>query len=307
MIDFLKALEVPGKGFKSYADFLKSFSRQTTNQSGKRYNTLVVAKPDGKTLSLRPFYNEAERYYRAVHKRFDYPSAAPHATQAWPDYIEWIDALVTYRSTELEKLRNRVNLFVLNTLKSQEFDLTSVQIEPPLFRLLLDGFDMTAQTGEATGASLQGITFGFLRADNPHLQIEIDKVRTGSKRLQRIGDVDAWEGARLALSAEAKQFEIKATDVPDFEGFANATGKRGALGMIVASSFQEGVREQIEALGLVTLDIDGLLRIVQLWDPVKQRTAVQSFIYYARHVEKNSSLSQRIDEFLKKAASGWKP
>jgi len=46
------------------------------------------------------------------------------------------------------------------------------------------------------------MVFGFLRADNPHLQIEIDKVRTGSKRLQRVGDIDGWEGARLAISAE---------------------------------------------------------------------------------------------------------
>jgi hypothetical protein len=100
-------------------------------------------------------------------------------------HIGWIDALVTCTSAELATLRKRVNQFVLNTLKSQEFDPTSVEVEPPLFRLLLDGFDMTAQKGEPTGASLQGIAFGFLRADNPHLQIEIDKVRTGSKRLQR--------------------------------------------------------------------------------------------------------------------------
>jgi hypothetical protein len=33
---------------------------------------------------LRPFYNEAERYFRAEKKRFDYPSCAPHATQAGP-------------------------------------------------------------------------------------------------------------------------------------------------------------------------------------------------------------------------------
>ena len=34
----------------------------------------------------------------------------------------------------------------------------------------------------------------------------------------------------------------KATDVPDFEAFANATGKRGALGLIMATGFQENVR-----------------------------------------------------------------
>ena len=305
IIDFLIALDVPTKGITSYNAFLKVFPRQTANASGKRYNTLVVMKPDGKTLSLRGFYNEAERFYRAEHKRFDYPSAAPHATQAWPDYLGWIDSLVTFKPPQLVALRKRVNQFVLDTLKSQEFDPTSVEIEPPLFRLLLDGFDMTAQKGEPTGASLQGIAFGFLRADNPHLQIEIDKVRTGSKRLQRIGDVDGWEGARLAISAEAKQFEIKPTDVSDFEAFANATGKRGALGVVVATGFQENVRTEIEALGLITLDVDDMLRIAQLWDPIKQRTAVQSFVYYARHVEKNSSLAGRIEEFLTKAASDW--
>ena len=305
MIDFLVTLKVPGKGLASYNDFLKKFPRQTTNASGKRYNTLVVQKPDGKTLSLRGFYNDAERFYRAEHKRFDYPSAAPHATQAWPDYVAWINVLVTFTPKQLETLRQRVNQFVLDTLKSQDFDPTSVEVEPPLFRLLLDGFEMTAHKGEPTGASLQGITFGFLRADNPHLQIEIDKVRTGSKRLQRIGDVDGWEGARLAISAEAKQFEIKVTDVSDFEGFANATGKRGALGVVIAIGFQEGVRAALEALGLITLDTDDMLRIVQLWDPIKQRTAVQSFVYYARHVEKNSSLSERIEHFLDKASADW--
>jgi hypothetical protein len=130
-------------------------------------------------------------------------------------------------------------------------------------------------------------------------------VRTGSKRLQRIGDVDGWEGARLAISAEAKQYEIKAADVSDFEAFANAIGKRGALGLVIASGFQEGARTAIEALGLITLDIDDMLRIVQLWDPIKQRTAVQSFVYYARHVEKNFSLAQRIEDFLSNTSAEW--
>lgn len=202
-------------------------------------------------------------------------------------------------------MRARVNQFVLDTLKSQAFDPASIEVEPPLFRLLLDGFEMTAHKSEPTGASFQGIVFGFLRADNPHLQIEIDKVRTGSKRLQRVGDVDGWEGGRLAISAEVKQFELKGTDVPDLESFANATGQRGALGVIAALAFQEGVRQTLEGLGLIPLDVDDMLRIVELWDPIKQRIAVQSFLYYAKHVEKNSSLSGRIEGFLTAAAADW--
>jgi hypothetical protein len=305
LIDFITALDAPGKGYTSFNDLLKAFPRQTTTNSGNRANTLIVMKPDGKTLSLRPFYNAAEQYFRAEKKRFDYPSAAPHATQAWPDYIGWIDALVTFDAKELATLKGRVNQFVLDTLASQEFDPTSIEMEPPLFRLILEGFEMTAQKGEPTGASFQGIVFGFLRADNPHLQIEIDKVRTGSKRLQRIGDVDGWEGGRLAISAEVKQFELKLSDVPDLESFANATGRRGALGVIAALGFEEGVREALEAIGAIPLDRADMLRIVELWDPLKQRTAVSSLLYYAKHVEKNSSLAGRLEAFLTVAARDW--
>jgi hypothetical protein len=166
---------------------------------------------------------------------------------------------------------------------------------------------MTARKGEPTGAAFQGIVFGFLRADNPHLQIEIDKVRTGSKRLQRIGDIDGWEGARLAISAEVKQLALKLDDVPDLEGFANETGRRAAIGLLVALEFEEGAREAIEALGVKPLDVDEMLAIVALWDPLKQRTAVNSLVYYARHVEKNSSLAGRIEAFLKEAAEQATP
>lgn len=305
-IDFLKALEVPRKGLSSFDDFLKHYPRQVTTASGARANTLIVQVTDDKTLSLRRFYNEIERYYRAEMKRFDYPSAAPHATQAWNDYIEWINALITFDENQLDALRHRVNEFVLKTLPSQEFDPASVELEPPLFRLLLENFDMAARPGEPTGAPFQGIVFGFLRADNPHLQIEIDKVRTGSKRLQRIGDVDGWEGGRLAISAEVKQFIIKQDNVADMEGFANATGRRGSLGVVAALGFEDGVRQALETSGLIPLDTTDLLRIVELWDPLKQRTAVSSLLYYAKHVEKNSSLASRIETFLIEASAEWR-
>lgn len=301
-IDLFKRLDVPGLGASDLEDVFNTYPRQAFRAPGKHANTLIVALPDGGTLSLRPFYNAVERFFRAEHKRFDYPSCAPHATQAWQDYRAWLDALVTFSEAELDTLRERVSAYVLETLASQAFDPSSVSVEPPLFRLLLEGFEMTARKGEPTGAAFQGIVFGFLRADNPHLQIEIDKVRTGSKRLQRVGDVDGWEGARLAISAEVKQYIYPMDGVPDLEGFANETGQRGAIGLMVALGFEEGVREAIEALGIKPVDIDDLLNVVELWDPLKQRTATNSLVYYARHVEKNSSLAERIDTFLKEAA-----
>lgn len=305
-IDFLTKLEVHTYSFSSFGEFLGTFTRQTVTAGGQRANTLIVKKPDGKTLSLRGFYNAAERYYRADHKRFDYPSAAPHATQAWDQYANWLDALVSFPPNELVSLKDRVNQFVLDTLVSQEFDPATIELEPPLFRLILDKFDMTAKRGEPTGASFQGIVFGFLRADNPHLQIEVDKVRVGSKRLQRVGDVDGWEGARLAISAEVKQYSLNVDDTRDLGSFANATGQRGAVGVVAALGFGDGARDAIEALSLIPLDRAGMKRIVELWDPIKQRTAVSSLLYYVRHVEKNSSLISRLDRFVEDARDEWK-
>ena len=296
-VDFYTDLDVPDAEMSSLADVLRQFPRQVTTAAGARANTLIVARPDGSTESLRPFYNAAERFFRAEHKRFDYPSCAPHATQAWADYTGWLDALAGYSAAELAELRQRVTGYVLDTLKSQAFDPASVAAEPPLFRAVLEGFDVTARKGEPTGAAFQGIAFGFLRADNPHLQVEIDKVRTGSKRLQRVGDIDCWEGARLAITAEVKQYAVKVDHVSDFEAFANEAGRRGALGIVAALGF-EGSRAPLEGMGLKTLDTADMLRIVELWDPLKQRTAVQSLVYYARHVEKNSTFAERVDAFL---------
>lgn len=302
-IDLYLDLEIPGAGVKGLDALLARFPRQATTAGGKRANTLIVARPDGSTISLRPYYNAIERFFRAEHQRFDYPSCAPHATQAWADYQPWLDALTTYSALQLRALRQRVAQYVLDTLKSQAFDPASVDVSPPQFRLLLDEFDMTAKTGEPTGAAFQGMVFGFLRADNPHLQVEIDKVRTGSKRLQRVGDIDGWEGERLAITAEVKQRELKIADVDDLAGFANACGRRGALGLVFALAFQGNARQVIDASGLKTLDVADMLRIVELWDPLKQRTAVASLVYYARHVEKNAALTDRIKGFLAAVAT----
>ncbi len=72
-----------------------------------------------------------------------------------------------------------------------------------------------------------------------------------------------------------------------------------------ALGFAEGVRKRLDDLGLLPLDTDDMLRTVALWDPIKQRTAVASIIYYAHHVEKNSALGKRIETFLEQAAQEW--
>ncbi|OIQ50959.1 hypothetical protein BerOc1_02904 [Pseudodesulfovibrio hydrargyri] len=297
-IDLFLHLEIHKIDANSLDELFKTFPQVTELKGGRRANTLIVEKEDGTQVSVRKFYDEIERFFLADKKRFDYPKCAPHATQAWGDYVGWLNSLARFDEKELTDLRKQIVDYVLGVLKSHAFDPASISLEPPVFKILLTQFDFSARKGEPTGAGYQGVVFGFLRADNPHLQIEIEKVRTGSKRLQRIGDIDGWEGKRLAISAEVKHFHVQESDIPDFASFANEVTVRGAIGMIVALGFEKEAEDQIIEMGLFPLDIRGMLTIVNLWDPLKQRTAMSSFEYYANHVEKNASLSERIKNFL---------
>lgn len=297
MIDLLLELGLPRKDVKSYEELVRVFPKRDRTSSGNPANTLILSV-GSRTRSLRPFYNAAERDFRAIHKRFDYPVCAPHATQAWVDYVSWIDRLCRASGEELASLRTDVVDFVLENLPSQEFVPGSIDLEPPVFRAVLEEFDFGVHPKEPSGAAFQGAVFGFIRADNPHLQVEIDKVRAGSRRLHRVGDVDGWDGERLAVTAEVKFRPLGPADLDSLSSFANQANQRGAIGLVVASTVLTGAAEAFADSGLKLLDTGDLVRFVDLWDPAKQNIAVESMLYYLVHVEKNSALRSRFIDFV---------
>lgn len=297
-IDFLNGIGALGRNLKSYEEFLKAYPRRETTVGGGRANTLIVQLPDGTSKSIRSFYDRVQELVRSVHHRLDFPSAAPHATQAWPDYTRWIGGMVTAKKADVLLLRESIMAFVLETLPSHELDEASMTKEPPVFLLLLRNFDLGVHKGEPTGAAFQGAVFAYLRADAPHLQVEVRKVRTGSKRVGGIGDIDAWDGDRLILSAEAKHTLFTAADVSSLEGFTNAITKRKAIGLVVAEAFTDDAKQRFTDKGLHALSRADLINLVAIWDPMKQRIAAQSYLYYASHVEQNAALTSRVKAFI---------
>ena len=97
------------------------------------------------------------------------------------------------------------------------------------------------------------------------------------------------------MSAEVKQYVISQCDTADLAHFANEIGRRAALGVVVALGFDSGVRESLKEIGLNSLDLRDMRRTVSLWHPLKQRAAISGLVYYARHVEKNTRLANRIE------------
>jgi hypothetical protein len=159
--------------------------------------------------------------------------------------------------------------------------------------------------GETTGAAFQAAIFGYIRADAPHLQVEARKVRAGSARTAGIGDIDAWEGDQLVISAEVKAFIVDPTIAQEVDYFSSEVQQRGALGMVVAEDFREGTREALEALGIIPVSRRDLVRIVSLWDPLKQRAALNAFQFVVVHREQNGPLIRRVEAFLQDV--GYRP
>lgn len=292
--DFLIELGSPSKGYSSLSALFADFPQITDGVS-----TLTVALPAGGQKTIRPAYERYHRLYIVDNHRLDYPRSQPYATGKWADYRGWLDAMVGMSEDDLKWVAQASVTFVLAELKDQSFDPSTVRIEPPIFKWLLEQFDFGDRArGEPTGAAFQAMVFGYIRADAPHLQVEGRKARAGSARTKGIGDIDAWEGDRLIISAEVKHFVVGESDVGSFAHFAASVTERGALGLVVAENYQEGVKEQIEALGLNPLTRTDVLRIVALWDPVKQRAALNAFQWAVVHKEQNSGLIERVQTFL---------
>ncbi|WP_279153527.1 hypothetical protein [Pseudomonas sp. UBA2628] len=292
--EFLLELESPQKGYQSLSDLFLDYPQLTEGVS-----TLTVALPAGGQKTVRPAYERYHDLYIVEHHRLDYPRSQPYATGKWGDYRHWLDALVGMSDDDLRWIIAASVAFVLSELKDQSFDPSSVRVEPPIFKWLLEKFDFGARAkGEPTGAAFQAMVFGYIRADAPHLQVEARKARAGSARTKGIGDIDAWEGDKLVISAEVKHFTVSEKDIGSFAHFSSSISERAALGMIVAENYGQGARELIGSLGIHPLSRMDILHIVSLWDPLKQRAALNAFQWVVVHKEQNSGLIERVNDFL---------
>ena len=291
--DFLIDLGAAGKGYADLNAFLADYPLITEGVS-----TLTVKVGTGQK-TIRGSYDRIHNYYIFEQKRLSYPRSQPYATGKWADYRRWLDSLVGFSQEQLEDVRDRSKQFVLHTLKAVVFDPSTVKVEPPLFKQLLEDFDFDDRAkGEPTGAAFQAMVFGYIRADAPHLQVEARKVRTGSARVQGVGDIDAWEGDRLIISAEVKHYVLPARDLSGLEHFSNSVRQRAALGLVVAVDFEDDVREEIAKIGLHAVSVADLVQIVRLWDPVKQRAAINAFQWVVVQKEQNTGLIDRVNDFL---------
>lgn len=276
---------------------LERFGRDEVDSKGRPVNTLNLRMPDKSFVRLRKTYEGIRDVARNDLRRYDYPNSAPHATQAWSSNTDLLNEVFGF--TPAERRAFVEGLWDLLTAMPAQRPRAVGEAAPRPFEVLLEKFPGT-QKGEPAGAILQGLAFAYYRADSPTVTIDTGKAKAGSKTTGRVGDVDGWDGERLAISVEVKDKDLERSDEGDLGSFvANLSDWPDAIAVVVARSATGEVIRFLSEQDVRFFDRDAMLRTVKYWDLGKQSLATREFLYYLVHIEQSSSLIERFRAFCR--------
>jgi len=265
-------------------------------QRGERQANTLTLSVGTATVGIRKFEERVADVFHAM-ERSKYPSAYVYNTGQWKKYLDLLALCFRLSPAGRQTVVGRLFDFGLEHLDRNAFfgrDEPRVRV----YEEALSSYPRDAE-GENGGLTFQAMVFGFLRADHHHLEWIADKVRTGSARQRRFGDIDGYSGLNLEVSAEVKDLDIDATNKERQLGsFVEAAKKHQFLPMVFARTFSQEVRVELEALGLVLTDNAGLRSLVARWDWAKQDIALYSMLHYLAHIEQNASAVRRFLKFV---------
>ena len=265
----------------------------------KPVNTLNFTRAGGPPITLRPLYNAAQQVIR-VNMLREHPSMPGHATQAWPNYRDLIKLIYTMTPSERRMFAEYV--WKTGVLDRQELVLATKRervVRPFEFVLINMPTTNTGVRGLPGGAMLQGITYGYFRADSPNLILETHKVNVASSRTGQIGDVDGYRGGEVELAAEVKDLDINdAATVADF--IEDIAGAPNATAVIVCQSITEEARAEIAARNITVLTVGDLARTVSVWDLPKQQEGLRGVDYFLGRIQRSTSGQKFFREWLHK-------
>ena len=272
----------------------------------ERYG-LVKSRGDttANTLTLR--YNDTEEGIRKIEEsvanlfhamdRSDYPSAYVYNTGQWKKFQDLM--LLCFQLSESAKYKACISLiaFGIQKMPKNSFYIREVP-RIRIFEEIIKNYERGVK-GENGGLVFQALAYGFLTSDRPHLSIVADKVRTGSSRQKRFGDIDCYSGMDLELSVEVKDFEITAKNFNKELGeFCRNCKGNNIIGIVFVYSVTDEAAELIlnHDVQIITQEI--ALSLIAYWDWKKQDAALQGMLHYLSHIEQNPSSVNRLLAFI---------
>lgn len=268
-------------------------------RGAKAANTLSF-KYEGASYGIRKFEENVVDLFNEM-DRTGYPSAYVYNTGQWHKYKPQllIPCFSLSKSGKFVLCQNLIDIGLEKLAKNRYFGRDVQRIR--LFEKIIREY-LRSHSHETSGAVFQGIAYGYCKADRPHLSLVVDKVRTGSSRQRRFGDIDGYHGIDLELSVEVKDHPVTADNVTKELGeFLTKVSTNRILGVTFVRSVDEQAAKIICDAGARPLPESQLLAEVSRWDWPKQNAAVLGLLHYLSHVEQEPSAVHRLLEFIQQA------
>jgi hypothetical protein len=278
-----------------------TFDNTKKRGGGERaVDTLTILIPDeaGKDhqFGIRRYVNKVIETFKGPRlRRTGYPSSPMQHTKRWADWTANLDAILDMTRAERTALAELLYGSVLDLDKDIPRAVLRTVQDP--FVKVIGGFPRQRQTGENSGAALQGIAYGYVCADAPELTPRSAGVRTGAKRAGLVGDVDGYNGPFLELAVE-----VKDKDLDDFgelvDFLSNLASHPKTTAVVICAGVTEEVKEKCEEHAIRVLTLGEMTELVQRWTASKQTRAVRETLAYYAIIESSPALANRFQSFL---------
>jgi len=246
---------------------------------------------------IRSYHNELIDLFRDELNRTNFPSSPGHHTGEWERYDDMLElAFRLSRPGRYEAVQRLFDLG-LNRLESKDYQRREPPFSDPFLHVLQD-YNRKAPF-EQGGSAYQALCYGYVKADWSPLSFRASKVRTGSSRQHRYGDIDGYYGPDLMISVEVKDRVIDSTNVRSELGtMMEVAENTTAVAIAICRKVESNARETLEEAGVRVLDDDDLEERLQVWDYHKQNRALQGMIHYMANIEENPEATQRLLAFI---------
>ncbi len=293
----LAAADPEAKRFRpdlSYENLFQKY-KLITERGESQANTLTLQCGDTQA-GIRKTEESVVALFHSL-DRTGYPSAYVYNTGQWQKYKDLLVMSFQLSESARYELCQKLFNYGLNELKPNKFFKRSEE-RGRLFERIVADYPRAHQS-ENGGLTFQAIAYGFFRADRPHLNFVVDKVRTGSSRQRRFGDIDGYDGLDLDLSVEVKDLHIDTGNLDKQLGtFIGNVEGRGLTGIAFVRDIDAAAKVSLERANVMPLTQGEVLKALQIWDWSKQDSAVSGMLHYLAHVEQNPDAVNRLLEFI---------
>lgn len=267
-----------------------------TERGEQQANTLTLKFAQSTEVGIRRIEESLVQFFHSLN-RSKYPSAYVYNTGQWQKFQDLL--ILCFRLSEYGRFQLCQQLidFGLERLPKNIF-VTRDSLRVRLFPEIINNYPRS-DPDENGGLVFQAIACGYFKADRPHLSFVVDKVRTGSSRQRRFGDIDCYYGLDLEISIEVKDCHISLKNLKQQLGsFQKQVTGNQIIGVAFVFSIDDEASSILSDSDIIPFAQDEVIRSVRIWDWQKQDAAVHEMLHYLAHVEQNPSAVGRLLAFI---------